>query len=336
MRRKSILAFVIVALLGTRACFVTPAPPRISFPDGKRFAFSIIDDTDMTTLARARPVYETLERYGLRTTKTVWVKDSNDLSNPANQGDSLRNAEYRSFVLELQRKGFEIALHGIRGGDSRREEIAEGLDEFKRTLGRDPRMHINHSTNRDNLYWGRHVFSFAPLRWVGSVAMRREFSGHDPASPHFWGDIAKQRIQYVRRYTFQHINLLAVNPSFPYRLADKPDVNYWFPTANGDRVREFYELLKAENLDRLDREGGVCLVYAHLGSGSFNKGQGVDPRFESRLKDLVTRKGWFVPASEILDHLRRQPSWTGDLTMRERLRLDMTYLRGQLLPAFSN
>lgn len=333
MRKKLVLAVVVFVLGGGAwACFFDSVPKPIPFPNGKRFAFSIIDDTDMTTLERVKPVYATLEKYGLRTTKTVWVVESNDESHPANRGASLRDAEYRKFILDLQRKGFEIALHGIRGGSSRREEVLQGLEEFRRELGHDPKMHVNHSLNKDNLYWGRHLFAFGPLRWAGGLAIRHEFSGHDSRSPYFWGDVAKQHIQYVRRFTFAEINLLAVNPSFPYRLPDKPYVNYWFPTADGDRVREFYELLKSENLDKLDREGGVCLVYAHLGSGSFNKDGGVDPRFETRIKELVSRNGWFVPASEILDHLMKQPSWSGDLTLWERMHLDTRYLAGQFFP----
>ncbi len=243
------------------------------FPGGKRFAFSIIDDTDMATLARVKPVYAVLEKYGLRTTKTVWVYDSIDHSNPSNMGDSLQNAEYRAFILDLQQKGFEIALHGVRGGSSPREDIARGLEDFNKILGRYPSMQINHDTNADNLYWGRHLYTFPLYRWFGK-AIFPTFSGHDPDSPYFWGDLAQKHIRYVRRFTFGNPNLLAVSPIMPYRLPDKPYVNYWFPTSNGKRVIEFSELLKPENIARLEREGGVCLVYAHLGSGSFNLGKG--------------------------------------------------------------
>jgi hypothetical protein len=296
-----------------------PEPRRIVFPDGKQFAFSIVDDTDMTTLERVRPIYEVLERYGLRTTKTVWVLETSEGSYDANQGDSLSDPSYREFIDDLESKGFEIALHGVRGGSSRRPEILHGLDEFKKWLGHYPRMQINHSLNKDNIYWGHHLFSFAPYRWAGALAERQEFSGHDPESEYFWGDLARQHIRYVRRFTFADINLLRVNPSFPYKLPDKPYVNYWFPTSNGSVLRDFDELLKSENLDALVEEGGVCLVYAHMGSGTFNRDGGVDPRFEARIKDLASRNGWFAPASEILDFLMKQPGWTGELGFKERL-----------------
>jgi hypothetical protein len=331
MRLKRWLGLVGVLLVGAMVWVLYP-PPTMSvvFPNGKRFAFSIIDDTDMTTLERIKPVYEVIEKYGLRTTKTVWLYDSSDSSNPSNKGDSLQNADYRAFILDLQRKGFEIALHGVRGGNSRREDIARGLEDFKQILGQYPSMHVNHSANQDNLYWGWHLFSFTPYQWLGRPIFR-DFSGHNPQSPYFWGDLAQKHIRYVRRFTFSDPNLFATNPTIPYRLPDKPYVNYWFPTANGNRVIEFHELLNPEHLERLEREGGVCLVYAHLGSGSFNKGQSVDPRFEERIRQLSARNGWFAPASEILDYLRQQPSWTGALTLREQIRLDTRFVVARVL-----
>ena len=116
-----------------------------------------------------------------------------------------------------------------------------------------------------------------------------------------------------------------VNPTFPYHLEDKPHVKYWFPTSNGANVELFDELLSSENLDRLEDEGGVCLVYVHLGGGGFVRDGRVDPRFEERIRDLASRDGWFVPAAEILDHLRATSNQTR-LSFRERLRLDTLFL----------
>jgi hypothetical protein len=331
MRKKWTFALLLLGLAVVPVAFCRgDAVPIVQFPEGKRFAFSIVDDTDMAKLERLRTVYAALERYGLKTTKTVWVMEASDLSNSTNQGESLRNPEYRDFIRGLQQKGFEIALHGVRGGSSPRGDVLQGLDEFRDLLGHYPRMQVNHSLNRDNLYWGWHLYDSWPFRLAGAVAIRHEFSGHEPSSEHFWGDVAKERIEYVRRFTYPDINLLAVAPAMPYHLAGKPYVNYWFPTANGDRVIEFNELLSDDNLNRLEREGGVCLVYSHLGSGSFNKGSDIDPRFEARLKALSQRNGWFVPASQILDHLRRQPTWTGHMNYWETIRLDARSVASQL------
>ena len=309
------------------AWILQPPPERaIAFPDGKRFAFTIVDDTDMATLERNRPVYEVLHRYGLRTTKTVWVLDGTETDHPANAGDSLNDPDYRAFIADLRSKGFEIALHGVRGGSSERADVIAGLEEFRRLFGSYPRLHVNHSRNRDNLYWGSARWSIAPVRWMYALARGDGFSGEDPESPYFWGDLAQRNVKYVNQFTFRDINLLNVTPSFPYHLPDKPLVNFWFPTANGDNRDQFAILLSPGNLDRLEREGGVCLVYAHLGAGSFNAGDGVDPRFEDRIRDLASRNGWFVPASELLDYLAAQPGWTAEPDWRERIRLEILFL----------
>ncbi|MCJ7777683.1 MAG: hypothetical protein MUP16_05150, partial [Sedimentisphaerales bacterium] len=45
---------------------------RISWPNGKDFAFTVFDDTDLATLENVREVYSLLADYGFRTTKLVW------------------------------------------------------------------------------------------------------------------------------------------------------------------------------------------------------------------------------------------------------------------------
>lgn len=328
LRRLLWSGLITLTLFAAALAWILQPPPEraIEFPDGKRFAFTIVDDTDMATLERNRPVYEVLHRHGLRTTKTVWVLPATETDHPANAGDSLNDPDYRAFIQDLRSKGFEIALHGVRGGSSERADIVAGLEEFRRLFGSYPRLHVNHSMNRDNLYWGRDRWSFAPLRWLYSLAKDGSFAGQEAESPYFWGDLAHERVRYVNQFTFGDINLLKVTPSFPYHLPDKPLVNYWFPTANGNNRDQFSILLSRENLDRLEREGGVCLVYAHLGAGSFNQGDGVDPRFEERIRDLASRNGWFVPASELLDYLAAQPGWTAEPGWRERTRLELLFL----------
>ena len=325
MMRRLVILFALVGMLTAAVLSRNPAPKPVSFPDGKRFAFSIIDDTDLATLERLRPIYDVLIRNGLRTTKTVWVLPTNHEALDANRGDTLSDEAYRDFVLDLQRRGFEIALHGVRGGSSDRADILRGLEAFKAYVGRYPTMHMNHAQNRDNLYWGGFRYSFTPLRWLGNVAMSAKSFGHVPESEHFWGDFAREHVKYVRQFTFNEVNLLKVNPSMPFRREDTPYVNFWFQTSNGANLDAFSALLGPSQLDQLEHEGGVCLVYAHLGAGSFNREEGLDPRFESRIKDLASRNGWFAPASEILDYLSRQPGWTGTLGLTERLRIESQF-----------
>src|SRR5580698_5679034 len=99
------------------------------FPGDKRFAFSIFDDTDLSTVGNVYPVYRLLAELGIRTTKSVWPLAS--VNEGWHGGSSLQDAEYLRFVLALKEQGFEIALHNVRNHDSPRDLIASGLEKFR-------------------------------------------------------------------------------------------------------------------------------------------------------------------------------------------------------------
>lgn len=122
----------------------------MKWPKNRAFAFTIIDDTDNSTLSNISKIYEHLNKLNIKTTKTVWVCPPRD----SYTGQTLQDQEYREFLVKLQKEGFEIQLHNVGSGDFKRQEILKGLTIFKEKLGRPPTMQINHANNMDNLYWG--------------------------------------------------------------------------------------------------------------------------------------------------------------------------------------
>jgi len=125
---------------------------RLEWPEGKRFAFTIVDDTDASTVENTKPVYDLLESCGIRTTKTVWPLGFTQ--KPHFGGGTLEDPDYRAWVLDLQGAGFEIALHGATDHPSTREETRRALDYFREVLGHDPRLHANHFGQAEGMYWG--------------------------------------------------------------------------------------------------------------------------------------------------------------------------------------
>ena len=107
------------AASGQETSTAPPEPER--WPQGKRFAFSIIDDTDVATVANVRPIYRLLERLGLRATKTVWPVSCPEGSRHFAGSQTLDDPDYLDFVQDLQRRGFEIAFHGATMESSTRE-----------------------------------------------------------------------------------------------------------------------------------------------------------------------------------------------------------------------
>jgi glycosyltransferase involved in cell wall biosynthesis len=275
------------------------------FPNDRRFAFSIFDDTDLGTVENVSPVYRLLDDAGIYTTKSVWPLASS--SRARLSGASLQEPGYRDFILQLRDRGFEIALHNVRNITATRRETERGLEEFRRLVGCYPRVHTNHCNNRDNIYWGAARFSSAAssLYRVATLAQSRTCEGHCPGSKYFWGDLCKERIDYVRNLVFRGINTQQINPSMPYHEPSKPFVNAWFSSADGRDCATFCNLLSEANQDRLEAQGGTCIVYTHFASGFSSNGR-VHPRVEELLHRLAKKNGWFVPVSTLLDFLRQK------------------------------
>ena len=283
----------------------------IRFPDGKRFAFSVIDDTDVATVENVRPVYRLLESLGMRTTKTVWPVGCPEGSKNFFRSKTLEDPEYREFVLDLRKRGFEITWHGATMESSRRERTVAALERFRELFGDYPRVHAGHAENRENLYWGAQRIDDPLLRMI----MRRVnsdmdgyYSGHDPQSPYWWGDLCTIHFRYVRNLTFDSMNLAAINPSMPYRDERRPLGRLWFSASDAEDATEFIHLLRSEEQERLEREGGFCIVATHFGKGFVKDGATVQPAAVERLRELAARPGWFVPVGELLDFLGSQRS----------------------------
>jgi hypothetical protein len=310
------------------------------FPGGKRFAFTIMDDTDVATVENVRPIYRLLERLGMRTTKTVWAAGCPEGSPNFGTSQTLEDPEYCAFVQDLHRRGFEIAFHGATMETSPRGRTIAALERFRTTFGDYPRVHANHSYNRDNLYWGPHRFDLQALRFAWRMLDHRppdHYSGHRCDSPYGWGDLCIQHVTYVRNLTFNEVNVRRINPSMPYHDPTRPFVRWWFSGADAEDMDEFNVLLAPERQERLEREGGVCIVATHLGKGFALDGR-VHSVTQQRLESLARRDGWFPTVSELLDWLRTrrmdgtlprrewaamQRRWVLDLVrrkMRQRLR----------------
>ncbi len=122
------------------------------FPDNKKFAFTVFDDTDLSTVANVGPVYRFLSDIGVHTTKSVWPLPA--VPGAPIGGATLADEPYLEWVRELQKDGFELALHNAQNDDARREVTERGLERFRKLLGHYPRTHCNHHNNRENIYWG--------------------------------------------------------------------------------------------------------------------------------------------------------------------------------------
>jgi len=303
-------------------------PKTLPWPGGKRFAFTVFDDTDFATLENVPPVYALLHDLGLRTTKSVWP-----LAGNLNivRGSTCAEADYRKWLLALRDQGFEIALHDVTYHTVNREDTVRGLDEFQRLFGHDPLCCATHGFNAQGMYGGRSRLSNVPAAvytLMTSFSRWRYWRGHVEQDPLFWGDICRQRIKYYRNFVFPEINTLAACPWMPYHDPARPYVNYWFAATEGAEVQRFNAALTAENQDRLEAAGGACIMYTHFASAFCREGK-LDATFRRQMERLASKQGWFVPVGELLDYILHTRGHL-DITRADRSKLEWKWLRHKI------
>ena len=264
----------------------------------------MFDDTDQATVENVAGVYSLLADLGFHTTKSCWVA-SGDRNQGRFPGHTLDDSNYRQWLLDLQSQGFEVGWHARTWHSSDRDQTAAALERFAQVFGHDPAVATNHTGTREAIYWGsQRVTGWRRLLYNLLTQYRNSqiSLGSQPGSDYFWGDLCQKKIKYFRNFVFQEINTLDACPFMPYRDPAQPYVNYWFASTNGCDVQTFNRCLSEQEQDRLEAEGGACIMYTHFARGFLNHGK-PDPRFQQLMTRLAKKNGWFVPVNTLLDHL---------------------------------
>jgi hypothetical protein len=150
------------------------------------------------------------------------------------------------------------------------------------------------------------------------------FSGHVQDSEYFWGDVCQQRIHYCRNFVYRGMNTLRVCPWMPYADPDRPFVREWFSAADGTDAASFIRMIREDHQDRLEAEGGLCILYTHFGK-YFVENDRVNPEFERLMTRLARKNAWFAPVSAILDYLREK-NGPRVITPAQRAQLEWRWL----------
>jgi hypothetical protein len=297
---------------------------HIEFPENKKFAFTIFDDADLASVEGVRPIYDLLSELKIFTTKSVFVFPCKDKHSPFYDSQTLANNGYLGFIKKLNENGFEIGFHNASPDSSERGITISAINRFKELLGFYPKSFANHGGNKENVYWGRNRFDSTLLRLFMLMKIgERSFFGEDERSAYFWGDILRQHISYCRNFVFRGVDLLKINPTLPYRDPARPYVPQWFSACDGGSPKRFNRLLSAKNMEKLERQGGVSIVYTHFGAGFVKNGE-INKETRYLLTELSKRDGWFVPVSTLLDHLRAGQK-NNECTERERRKMEYTW-----------
>jgi hypothetical protein len=279
---------------------------KISWPEGKTFAFTIFDDPDAQRLIDGKKIYSLLSDWGFRTTKAVWPLGP--VREPNSAGDTCADPLYLQEAIRLEALGFEIGYHNATLHSSTRQETVEGLNAFRQHFGHDPAVMANHY-NEEAIYWGVDRISGQANRAIYDLVTlgrnRARYFGHVERDSCFWGDFCRLRVRYCRGFVFSDVNTLRACPWMPYHDPERPYVNAWYAAAEGSNIDRFLHTMSKGNQDRLEAEGGACIMYTHFGHG-FVQGGLVNRSFQELMNRLSRKNGWFVPVGTLLDYLRKK------------------------------
>lgn len=298
---------------------------NITWPDNKQFAFTVFDDTDLATLENVGGVYSFLADCGFRTTKSCWPVAGNP-NKGRFPGQTCDDVDYLQWVLDLQSKGFEIGWHNSTWHGLHREEILAAMEKFAKIFRGYPTTGATHCKD-EGIYWGNSRFTGINTflyNFMTGYRNRGKYRGHVEGDEYFWGDLCKEKIKYYRNFVFQDVNTLKSCPFMPYHDPKRPYVNYWFASSNGHDVSSFNKCISQKNQDRLEEEGGACIMYTHFAKGFIEDGK-LDPKFKRLMTRLSQKNGWFVPVGTLLDYLL-QVNGRHEITDSQRRRLERKWL----------
>lgn len=130
-------------------------------------------------------------------------------------GATCEDQDYLGWIHELQRQGFEIALHDAAASTSTGEVTCSAVQDFKRQFGNGQFLCCNHTGCRDGIYWGDARLS-GWRRTVYNLATRGKRAGisrgHIESDPLFWGDVCRADVRYVRNFVFDDLDTPGVVP----------------------------------------------------------------------------------------------------------------------------
>ena len=303
---------------------------KIIWPNNKKFAFTIFDDTDRANLKDCEIIYKFLDELGFKTTKSVWINQPKNID--AKAGITCDDNFYLDWLKNLQKKGFEIGYHNTTYSSSKRADINNGLKKFTEFFNHLPKVMANHSANKENIYWGADRLSgFRKIIYNILTGFKKNnyYEGQNNSSDYFWGDLCKKNITYVRNFVFADINTLKKCPFMPYKDNSKPFVNYWFSSSEGNNEKMFKKCLSDKNQYQLEDEGGACIMYTHFADGLCKDGK-LSEGFKKQMLRLSKKNGWFVPTSTLLEFLKNknQPNL---ITANQKAKLEWKWLIDKLI-----
>jgi hypothetical protein len=285
------------------------------YPSGHTFAFTIVHDADSAYSQRLAPLFEQFDALNIKITATLFVfwadwahqggiwSTWDRIQDPAKKllapkSVPLVDGGERAFYLNLAARGHEIGMHTPSDTSDTTEQLERAFKYFTQVFGHPPTVYVEHSqaSNRETFenegensqssYYSLATLKlYHPWVWVDGPL------GLPPSDASRYYDLiasngAPFSDEGARRYHYEKV----FSRTGKWRLSD------------GDGfLREYSE----SNIDDLERNRGIALVYTHLDSKWLDSDtRKMRAPLAERLRYITSKNGWFVPAGAILDRVK--------------------------------
>ena len=282
------------------------------YPAGHSFAFTIVQDADSAYSRRLAPLFDEFDKLKLEISVTVFVFWADWAHNGRSWQEWLSNATpeqtffrpiavpleddaERRFYLNLAARGYEMGMHTASETSDTTDQTERAFAFFTQVFGHPPALYVEHSSanNKEALANeganpGSRYYSLGILRryhpwiWLDNALC---LPPADDPRPFDLSSIPGAPFCELldRRYGLANIFIRSGRPQ----------------KADGDG---FLELYSEANIDRLERDRGLAMVYMHLDKKWLDAStrQMREP-LRQRLRYVASKNGWFAPAGQILD-----------------------------------
>ena len=347
------ITFLILLVFTRLSSLFVPSPTKpweISpYPNGHRFAFTIIHDADDAYSERLAPLFRVFDKYGFKLSISVfafWNKDEANKflykNTPSDRlfyearAVPLEEKSEQDFYKKLASKGHEIGLHSASNLTDTREDTQRAFEYFRDVFGYYPKIYIEHrdadnkecvqnkgSHPESNYYIVDILNRYGPWVWIISPSAlpyegRGNYFNILDSSSLIFSDTALQYWGVLREFlktgNFDLYNgelyltmIKGGTPFDTYALKKYGIIKAFRRTgraeqANGEGFLKWYS---KDNIDKLEKEGGIALVYTHMNSKWLDmKAREMRVEIKERLKYIASKDVWLASAGEILQRFK--------------------------------
>jgi hypothetical protein len=281
------------------------------YPHGHAFAFTIVHDADSAYSRRLAPLFDEFDRLNLKLTVTAfvfwasWAKQGRIWSQWNRAADPflapiavpLADTTEREFYLDLAARGHDVAMHTASETSDTTDDLRRAFECFAGSFGRAPTVYVEHSrrSKKDAL----ENEGANPRSKYYSLGVLNDYS------PWVWvdGPLGWPSAQEPKFYDLRAAN----GAPFTEKAAQKYGLKKVFMRTGKGRQGDgegFLDWYSTDNIDELERDRGLALVYTHLNEKWLDL-QTCKMRepLRERLRYLAAKNGWFAPAAKILDRV---------------------------------